>query len=289
MSATDNIEVDDATGGGDQKREQPEAALSEGALWDSFLKDYDRAYSEWNDKIDRLEKIYADEGMLRREYSETEMKVFWANLEVINPSVFSRSPVPVVAAKFKSRKPIVQKSAEVLERSLLSSFEADDIHGTLKLLRNDYTLAARGTAWVRFETEDGYECVKIEHLNRRDFAHGPARKWKEVPWAARRAFLTRQEMRERFEQFSGDVYLKAQYTAKGTGEKEDEDKSVEKKAIVWEFWHKVLGVVCWHSPGLDKVLDITNEPPLKLKGFFPCPKPAFGTLVPGTLDRKSVV
>jgi len=282
MSAVDDLESD-ADGAADQKRQEPDKSLKEGSLWDSYLHDYEKAFNGWNEKIDRIEKLYADEAMLKRDNNESEMKVFWANMEVLNPSVFSRQPIPVVAAKFKSRKPIVQKASEVLERCLASSFEADDIQGTMKLVRNDFTLSARGVPWVRMEIEGDYECVKIEHLSRRDFAHGPARKWKEVPWTGRRAFLTKKEMRERFEQFSGSLYLEAQYTTKGTGEKEDEDKSVEKKAVVWEFWHKVLGVVCWHSPGLKQVLDITNEPPLNLKGFFPCPRPAYGTLVPGTL------
>jgi hypothetical protein len=282
MSAIDEQEAD-ATGVAEQQRQEPDAHLSEGALWDSFLNDYNRAFSEWNEKIDRLEKIYADEAMLKRDSNDTEMKIFWANMEVLNPSVYSRAPKPVVAAKFKSRKPVVQRGSEVLERCLATSFEDDDVHHTLKMVRDDFTLTARGTPWVRYEEKDGYQCVRVEHLSRRDFAHGPARKWKEVPWCGRRAFLTKQEMQARFEQYSGDLYKSAQYTNKGTGEKEEEDRTVEKKCVVWEFWHKTLGVVCWHSPGLDRVLDITNEPPSNLKGFFPCPRPAYGTLVRGTL------
>ena len=38
----------------------------------------------------------------------------------------------------------------------------------------------------------------IEHLDRADFLHEPARKWQEVGWVAKRAWLTRAEVRKGF-------------------------------------------------------------------------------------------
>jgi hypothetical protein len=37
--------------------------------------------------------------------------------------------------------------------------------------------------WLRYETEGGQK-VCIEHLDRKDFLHEPARKWAEVGWVA---------------------------------------------------------------------------------------------------------
>lgn len=263
-------------------QEDPYKDLRDASAWECLIKDSEKALETWQVKQDNIDKLFADMSMLAREGSSREMKIFWANLEVLNPSVYSRPPTPVVAAKFKDRKPLVNKAAEVLERCLLSAFEKEDVHQTIKMVRDDMNRNARGVAWVRYEERDGEQSVRIEHIDRRDFAHDQARKWKEVGWVARAAYLTREEMRARFEPVSGNLYLKAEYKTR-KGEKEDpEDKAAEKKAQVWEIWHKARGVVAWWSPGLDQVLDIM-DPPVMLEGFFPCPRPAYGTLQPRSL------
>jgi hypothetical protein len=257
--------------------------LRASSSWDCLIKEYERAFDTWHARQDNIDKMYANVSMLSRgDNAQREMKIFWANLQVLNPAVYSRPPTPVVAAKFKDRKQIVNMAAEVLERCLLSAFEREDIHQTIKLVRDDMTRNARGVLWIRYEERDGEQSVRFEHIDRRDFAHDPARKWKEVGWTARCAYLTRDEMKDRFEPVSGNLYLKAEYkTRKGDGKDED-DKETEKKAKVWEIWHKSRGVVAWWSPGIDEVLDIM-DPPVVLEGFFPCPRPAFDTLQPGTL------
>jgi hypothetical protein len=103
--------------------------------------------------------------------------------------------------------------------------------------------------------------------------HDPARKWKEVGWVARKTYNTVKEMRARFEEASADLYLKCDYQEK----KEDADYKGEKKCCTWEMWSKTLGIVVWVSPGVDEVLDI-QPPILNLADFFPCPRPAYGTL-----------
>jgi hypothetical protein len=128
---------------------------------------------------------------------------------------------------------------------------------------------------VRYETKDGQRCC-IDSLDRKDFLHGLARIWKEVPWASAAAHLTKDEMKKRFHKHSGDAYLDAEYSVS----REDRDKGAvdsESKARVWEIWHKTEKKVIWVTKGVDVVLD-KDDPHLKLEGFFPCPRPAYGTL-----------
>ena len=58
--------------------------------------------------------------------------------------------------------------------------------------------------------------------------------------------------------------------------------TVESKATIWEFWDKEAQKVCWIAKGYPTVLE-SGEPYLKLTGFFPCPKPAFGTITTDSL------
>jgi hypothetical protein len=51
---------------------------------------------------------------------------------------------------------------------------------------------------------------------------------------------------------------------------------------VWEIWSKTLNKVVWVAEGVDVLLD-EGKPHLKLEGFFPCPRPAYGTTQRGSL------
>lgn len=266
-----------ATGG---KQADPYADMRNSKPWLEEIKDAEKCFAEYQDKCDNIDKQYADLKRMSGENAEREMQIFWANLEVLKPSIYARPPVPVVASRFKDRKPLNRHASEITERSLVTSFDMQDIDETMKAIRDDLATNARGVMWLRFEEGDtGYQAVGYDHVDRKDFVHDPARKWKEVGWAARRSWLNMERMRKRFEETSGDAYLKATYEEK---KGKDQDYSGEKKACVWEMWHKDKGLVVWVTPGVDTVLDI-RPPYLQLDRFFPCPRPAYGTVERGTL------
>lgn len=244
--------------------------------WLDMLAEAGRCYQTWQDKSDSIDKLYADLKAMSGASPDREFRIFWANLEVLKPSIYARPPVPVVVPRFKDRKELPRKASEILERCLVSSFEADDIDITMKLVRDDLAIVSRGVVWLRYEASTGadgqlQQKVHKEHVERKDFRHGPARKWKEVPWVAKRAFLDRKKGIARF----GDIFLKAEF--KEHKAEDDATYQAEKRAEVWELWHKDEGLVVWVSPGMDEVLDI-QAPFLTLEDFFPCPRPAYGTL-----------
>lgn len=115
-----------------------------------------------------------------------------------------------------------------------------------------------------------------EYINWKDFGHTPAPTWGKVRtvWKAER--LTRDQLRERFPKVADKVAL----TERVQGATDDNAKAfpdVFKRAVVYEIWDKVSRTVYWISPGYkDGYLD-QLEDPLKLKDFFPCPRPMYGT------------
>lgn len=249
--------------------------------WLDMLAEAKRVDQKYNDKCDNIDKLYADLDALAKESTDRQFQIFWANLEVLKPSIYARPPVPVVVPRFKDRKELPRKASEVLERCLVSSFETDDIDATMRLARDDLAINARGVVWLRYEAmplPDGTIEQKVckEHLDRKDFRHGPARKWKEVPWVARRTWMGRDKGLKRFK----DIFLKAEMRNKNEGQSDEYQH--EKEAEVWELWHKDKGLVVWVSPGMEEVLDI-QDVFLKLEGFFPCPRPAYGTIKRSTL------
>jgi len=253
------------------------------------LKQSQEKFSEYQDICDQIDDVYSRRD---RSYSavertspgggaDAELDLFWASYEILKPAVYARSPKPVITPQFKDRRPVKNRTAELLERTSISSFDRSDIDAVMCEIRDDLIFTNRGVMWLTYESDDGQK-VCFEHLDRKDFRHEPARKWAEVGWVARRAWMTRKDMRKRFRGDSGDAYKDASFTVR----RDDEDNGANdgsRKAGVWEVWHKTDNKVYWVTEGVDVCLDV-DEPHLSLKGFFPCPKPAFGTL-----GRRSLV
>src|SRR5690606_35411861 len=145
---------------------------------------------------------------------------------------------------------------------------------------DDLAIVGRGVAWVRYDTRNG-EKVCFEHIDRKDFLHDPARNWCEVDWVARRAWMSFEEMKERFEPTSGDAYKQAVFEVR-KNTLNDAGNDPRQRVGVWEIWHKGHNRVVWVTEGVPVVLDI-SEPHLKLEGFFPCPQPLYSTVERGSL------
>jgi len=238
--------------------------------WLEMIREAETAFQVYQDKCDSIDKQYGNLKSLAEAVGDREFQIFWANLEVLKPTIYQRPPRPVVMPRHNDTGEVVRKASELLERVLEFDVEYDDLHDTLLLVRDDLAMSARGVPWVL----DNGKCI---HVDRCDFLHDAARKWSEVGWVARRAYLTRDEGVERF----GDVFWDAKCEAQGK-DREDDYQTSEKKAEVWEIWSKTEQCVVWVTEGIDTTLD-EADPFIDVKGFFPCPKPAYGTLERRTL------
>lgn len=252
--------------------------------WLNLIDDADKAFKRYQEICDTIDKKFADlERMAGAVTGDREFQLFWANIQVLGPSIYSRPPVPVVVPRFRNRKPIPRTASELLERATNVSFEQEDIDSTMILIRDDLTRLARGCAWVRYEDKQKkgkkHERVCIDHVDRRDWLCSPARKWQEVDWVARRAWMSAEEMEKRFE---GDKWKEAAFEENDRDQKDRGNRDPILKAGVWEIWSKSEDRVVWVTEGVDEVLD-SNEPHLTLEGFFPCPRPAYATVQPGSL------
>lgn len=119
------------------------------------------------------------------------------------------------------------------------------------------------------------ETTICDHVCLEDFGTNAARTWDEVRFGWRRTYLTREQLIKRFgKEIGGKVPL----------DWKPEDRTSEKevdqfaKAMVYEIWDKESRKVYWINRSFpDRPLDERDDP-LKLRNFFPFPKPAYGTL-----------
>ena len=247
--------------------------------WLDLLEDTEKQFNTWQTAADNIDRAYAELSRLRNMGRDKEFQLFWSNIQVMGPSIYARPPVPVVTPKFKDRRPIYRTASELLERVCIVSLDMADIDQHMLSLRDDLAIVGRGVAWVRYESDKDGDRVCYEHIDRKDFRHDPARKWCDVDWVARRAWMTREKLKERFGPVADDLPQGPARDDKGRFSNRVHDRQTG----VWEIWCKSKNKVVWVVEGYNKVLD-ESEPHLSLAGFFPCPRPAYATL-----ERRSLI
>lgn len=126
---------------------------------------------------------------------------------------------------------------------------------------------------VTFETAVGEEVP----WNR--FLHGYAKKWSGVPWVGFEHLMTREELVEAFGPIGNTVPLTSVSSRSDSDERGAQGKSDDpydakvELGQVYEIWSKKDRQVLFIAPScLRKPLKVEDDP-LKLTGFFPCPKP----------------
>lgn len=134
-----------------------------------------------------------------------------------------------------------------------------------------------GEAIPRKRLDYAAVCGEVVSWDR--FLHGYAKRWKDVPWVAFLHPMTLGELEDNFgKETAAEVELSEARNPESDSEEEgggsDEEEGGGKQlADVWEIWDKATRKVIFVSPGYpDAVLKEVADP-LKLSGFFPCPRP----------------
>jgi len=270
---------------------------------DAYEKTFE---SQWHKRARRVIDRFADE---RRDAdaSRARFNVLWSNVETMKPFFYSATPKPVVSPRVDEDDEVAATAAEVLERAL-SFFIAEEGFGeTLRYVRDDYLLAGRGTAWVRYvphieplqvvdsieagggtpddEGDVGepapqpeqvaFEEVITDFVLWRDFGHTVARAWEEVDCVWRRVKMSRKALEARFgAEVGGKVPLDCSAHGEDRAREPDEDRD---RAEVYELWCKSEKRAVWFTRSHADLLD-DQQDPLGLPYFFPCPRPVYATL-----------
>lgn len=249
--------------------------------------------------------------------------ILWSNIQTALPAVYSNTPKPYVDRRFRDPDPTARVASQILERSAEYSLSCDDFDGRMENSTLDYLLFGRAAAWLRYkpffkdptpgdeatetpaeaQTEDvdapddlnddengddvgelAYEEAPYDYIHREDFLHSIARSWDEVWWVARKVYLTRQECIERFgDEIGRNLPLDSFPESLDDTQRKSGQFNYLKKAVIYELWCKSDRKVYWLSKGYSTgYLDMKPDW-LKLRDFFPCPRPAYGTIGNDTL------
>ncbi len=120
------------------------------------------------------------------------------------------------------------------------------------------------------------ERVELEHVQWDKFRHGPAKRWRQVPWVSFEHEFSKDMAVEAF----GDEIAKALTYVEiehldTTSTKDDEVKSQFKVAKVYEIWDRHTRRVLFIAPCYKDAPCAAIDDPLKLEAFFPMPRPVY--------------
>ena len=282
-----------------------QSASSEVQHWLDIIKSYEREFKTWEARVEKIIKRYKDERMQdTADNAPKSFNILWSNVQTLVHATFARVPQPDVSRRFKDQDNVGRVAAMILERAL--EFEVQhypDYQESLKQCVTDRFLGGRGTAWARYEphiraqslqtptngtqvTEDvdekneelDYECAPVDYVHWRDFGHTVARTWEEVTAVWRIVYMTRDALEERFgEKVGSKIPLDAQPDDLKRSDMQNPELQNQKRARVYEIWDKTKEETVWIAKNWKDTLDKRPDP-LKLEGFFPCPKPLFATI-----------
>jgi hypothetical protein len=275
---------------------------------------------KWRASCEKIRDLYRyenSEAVKVRKY-----QLLWSNMETMKGATYAKAPHAEVMRRFRDKDDTARQATVMVERCINYTLDAEDFDSTFKMVRDDYLLDARGVARVVYEPvmeaveleDDGldavdaegvdkaasdeveeaedegdapteeildFERVKLKYVHADDFAHDPARTWEEVKIVGFRSYLTREELVKRFgEDLGNEITLDAKSETKDGKQNPGEDE--DPKATIWEIWDKAANKVRWVAVGYPDVLE-ESAPYLKFERFFPCPRPAYGTLTNDTL------
>lgn len=239
------------------------------------------------DAAKKREKDYREKGkeilQIYEGKKNTPFNILFSNTETLLPALYSAIPKPIVERRYKDADVVGKAAAEAATRGLkflldtnVEGYETFDegIRGAVL----DALLPGRGVASVKYDAkiEGDYKGAELVCLNTRSWDKvyfGFAKKWSEVPWVCYESEVDREEFRRVVGQVPRDVVFSDSPEEREDKEVNEEAKSQRKTTILYTLWYKPDRKVYFLSPNVkDRVLK-SEDDPLKLTGFFDCPRP----------------
>lgn len=287
----------------------------------AHISSYERAFKKWESRTKKIGERYRDDAKDHTYGNEqARYNIFWSNVQTLVPATFSRLPQPDVSRRFRDSDPVGRVASLILERAL--DFEVRHYPDYREAMKNsvlDRFLGGRGTAWVRYEpvtsvqapmdenggddpevvegagaaqvTDDepmeqiDDERAPVDYVHWRDFGHAVARTWEEVPVVWRRVYMDYAKLCTRFgEEKARRIPLDVapEETSSQQSRMKTGLSQLNKQACIYEIWDKSTQKAIWLSKAVGELIDERDDP-LGLEGFWPCPKPLYGTTTTDTL------
>lgn len=262
-------------------------------FWQEQLAKSDNWYSAFLEGGDRVVDKYRIEQNQQLTRGTDRYNILYSTTETIRPSLYAQTPKCEARKRHQDRtNPTVEQAVNMIETCTQYAMEEVDFDDVMEMCVEDYSLPGWGVAWVRYTAEfenekdaegkpmygeDGltpsqlltFEGLSLDYVHWKDFRTSISRNWREVWWVAKRVYMNKEAATAAFGQKVAD---QLNYSLRINRDEKD-NVSIEMQAVVWEIWNKNRREVVWYSDGMSGDVLKVQKDPLRLKGFFPCPRP----------------
>jgi hypothetical protein len=267
--------------------------------WNTEISAAKQELTKFHEDAKRIVHRYLDK---RDDFGRDQSRVnlFWSTMQVLLSMLYARPPRADVSRSWQdSEDDQARVAGTIMQRLLNRSFD-DNVSPWDATVRNgieDWLTVGMGQMWLRYEVktepyvieavvdEFGNELSPAAEAERiveeeapcdyiywDDFFWSPARTWSEVRWVARRVYMTKDQLVERFGKEIASIVPLSRPNRDGNTRNENPQNDPWNKGEVFEIWCKEQKKVYWYAKGADVILDVKDDP-LGLENFFPCPKP----------------
>jgi hypothetical protein len=133
---------------------QIELAEERNSQWETRCKRIIKRYRE--DRPDEVNGGGGGAGTRR-------MNVLWSNVQTLQPSIYSRQPIPIAERRFLDRDVTGRVASQMLERAIRYEMEDCGFHDATEQCVLDYLLVGRGVAWLRYKPVIGQATSMEDH------------------------------------------------------------------------------------------------------------------------------
>lgn len=264
--------------------------------WDREISAAEKAREDFVQKAEKVLRRYRDERDSATEAKgDVRWNYFWAMQQTRLAMLYGQTPHTDVDRRYADADDDEARVAgEMLER-LLDADLQDANDGAAANLRHalfDHELVDLGVARVVYEADfeaqeaaegdDETEPVEaaeeltdervcLDWVHWKDFYWSAGAKvWQQVRWVAFGCELPRDVLVKKFGEKVGKAVPLDHRKGQGDQEK---DQDPRKRAYVYEIWSKEHGQCFWYVKGFGLLVKGPEAPPIRVKGFWPCPEP----------------
>jgi hypothetical protein len=264
-----------------ETRQEAESVGGSSKYWQMQLELSEQDHRDWLKDGKSVVERYKGKRPKSVRSDNKKFNILFSNVETLKSALFARMAKPDIRRRFADRDVVGKQVAEIIERATIYCDDSYDAEKAFEKGIEDYLLPGRGVVRICYEAknatgEDGKEYVAEQDLYDKhwpwdEFRHEPAKSWDRVTWEAFRHLMSRDDLKENFEELGTE---KINAIPLAWSPKADDSKIPDafKRAEVWEIWDKTKRQRVWIVKGYPEVLR-TDEDPYGLEDFFPNAEP----------------
>ncbi|MGE0853283.1 MAG: hypothetical protein AB7O44_27350 [Hyphomicrobiaceae bacterium] len=115
-------------------------------FWAEQIRMAGETEKDWRDDAKRIQHRYRNEGPDGKRSRGTKFPIFWSNVQVLKPNVYSATPRPDVRRRDRGSNPVGNEAAAVIEAGLKYEIDNATFNAALEAVRDDMLVPGRGVA-----------------------------------------------------------------------------------------------------------------------------------------------